>query len=144
MNKEIIILIVQNIISSSWFQLFRCWIAFWKFQREHQTFDNISLGSAKLWRFYRQKLFYKTCYILFWESSSYFKFHAWFWRIIRWCQVFTQEFNHQRRRVGTNQRWFGNRHMMILSIRIWLVNFRSFFSFGISFLFKFHREPRHG
>ena len=128
---------VQNIISPSWFKLFRCWIEFWKSQREHQTYDNISLGSAKLWRFRTQRLFYKACYILifikfffilFWESFSYFEFHAWFWRNI-WCQVFNQEFSPQRRRVGTNQHWFGNWHMMILNIKIWLVNFRSFFSF---------------
>ena len=55
---------VQNIISPSWFKLFRCWIEFWKSQREHQTYDNISLGSAKLWRFPTQRLFYKACYIL--------------------------------------------------------------------------------
>ena len=99
---------VQNIISPSWFKLFRCWIEFWKSQREHQTYDNISLGSAKLWRFRTQRLFYKACYILikikiwriqnitiqnkidkvsfvlFRASFSYFEFHAWFWRII-WC-----------------------------------------------------------
>ena len=140
--------LVQNIISSSWFKLFRCWIEFWKSQREHQTYDNISLGSAKLWRFRTQRLFFKACYILILikfllfcsEKASHISN---FMRII-WCKVFNQEFNPQRPRFGPNQRWFGNRHMMILSIRIWLVNFH-FFPLVFPFNIKFHSwEPKHG